>query len=162
MFTPELSIFWKMLAGAATVVVTLVTIGCGANKSDSPGEPLSLLGTLDGGQRQHDPVNQVEVDLGQFNFTRSLPETSALMFVEFRLVAVISRDDLAEFTKLLGERKERMRGAILEALQQANAEQLADSNMVWIRSEMVPAVNRALHTGAVRDVVFTQFSLDRG
>lgn len=110
-------------------------------------------------QRRHDPIEMVEVDLGEFTVTQRQPESSQMLLVRFKIYGVIERDKKDAFGKLLEDRRQRMRDSVITIVQRADIEQLSDPTLSWLKSEIIPAVNKLLRTRIMKDVVFSDFTM---
>ncbi len=137
--------------------------GCG--EADNPAEldPIALLESYELEGRRQDPAELVEVELGdEFRVTRRLPDSVDILFVSFQALATVPRDQHSEFTSLLEDGRARVRDAVSRVVQQTPLEQLTGQNVSWLQRELTAAVNQALRTRAVKAVVFSEFSLERG
>lgn len=141
-------------------MVALVLSGCGQS-SNPDFDELALLDQYDLNRRRHDPEKYVEVDLGEFNVSRRVPKTNKTLYVTCHLFAIADKVDRDQLTNALLDRKERMRDAVISILQKMDQKALAEPNMNWMKSEMIPVVNKALKVRSVRDVVTSDFSLEQ-
>ncbi len=158
MFWVKSSVYsrWQCLP----VAIALILAGCG-DSSDSEFDELALLDQYDLNRRRHDPEKYVEVELGEFNVSRRVPKTTKTLYVRCHLFAVADRLDEDQLHDALLERKDRMRDAVISILQKMDQKALAEPNMNWMKSEMIPVVNKALKVRSVRDIVTSSFSLER-
>ena len=86
----------------------------------------------------------------------------AIFFIRFHLYAVVSDKELEEFAELLVTHGERIRGKIRETVQSSELDQLEDPTLGWLKSELIQWINRSVNTPILRDVVFADFSFERG
>ncbi len=144
-----------------TLAVAVLATGCGGGAATNFDEA-ALLDEYNVQGRRHDPVEFVEVDMGDFFITRRLPDTKDMLYVSCHLYAVTPQEEsgFVEFT--LMERKTRMRDTVMSVVQKAEIDALTEPSLTWIKSEMIPEVNRTLRTRSVRDIVFSTYSLQRG
>jgi flagellar basal body-associated protein FliL len=110
-------------------------------------------------QRRHDPTEMIEVDLGEFTVTQRQPDSNILLLVRFKIFGVIEREKKDDFAKLLEDRRQRMRDSVITIVQRADMEQLSDPTLGWLKSEIIPSVNKLLRTRILKDVVFSEFTM---
>ena len=70
-------------------------------------------------------------------------------------------ESAARFLQRLLQRNQRMRDSVISIIQRTKIEDFSEPSMNWMRAELIPAVNRILKTSSVRDVVFTEFAIER-
>jgi hypothetical protein len=134
--------------------------GCG--KSEQP--PVLDVGTLlaryERDRRRHDPVYFSEIDLGEFTVTQR--HEPAIFYIRFHLFGVVPEELVQEAETLLVTHGERVRARVREAAQRCEADQLNDPSLGWLKSELITSINRSLQAPMLRDVVFAEFSFERG
>lgn len=134
--------------------------GCGGGQSAELLDASALLARYEQGRQTCDPSKLAEVDLGHFTVTQR--REPAIFFIRFQLIAIVSDDRLEDFTRLVETHGERLRGEVREIVQGSNLEQLGDPALLWLKSELVAAINRRVATTIVHDVVFAEFTFERG
>jgi hypothetical protein len=151
------------ILGLFTVCVPALA-GCG--HGDAQGGDLQtneLLELLEEQEMRHDSHSFAEVDLGKFKVTHALKgDDGQHLQVRFHLVGILPEQRHAKLTGVLPHYENRMRDAVIHLVQQTDAEQLTDPGLAYFRSEVVAAINRVLQERLLKDVVFSDFSVDRG
>lgn len=112
----------------------------------------------------------VEIDLGEFFVTRKediegkLDDATVpqILVVRFHLYGVVHEHHEDQFVEQLEERRERMRDTVIASIQASELQHLTDPTLGWMRSELVPGINRTLRTRHLHDVVFSAFSIEHG
>jgi hypothetical protein len=161
----------------------LSTLGCGEHKPNAVLDAAALLERYEKVRQRHDPDHFSEVDLGEFTVTQreqegkkkeeekaaeksaekqAQPREPAIFFIHFHLFAVVPDNELGEFTELLNTHGERIRGKIRETVQSSELAQFEDPTLGWLKSELIQWINRSVNTPILRDVVFADFSFERG
>lgn len=112
--------------------------------------------------RRHDPVNYVEVDLGEYFVPRDIVDSPDVLFVKCHMIAIADKKDRSDLESAILERRTRMRDIVMSAMRKTELEALSEPSMNWLKSELIPAINKILKTSAVRDIVLVDFSLERG
>ena len=136
--------------------------GCGGEATgDAALDEVTLMERYEAQGRRHDPENYIELDLGPFFVTRKIADSSDTLIVRCHLYAVAPQNDQEDLVDTLAIRQKRMRDTVIEVIQTTDVAALSESSMNWIRSEIIPAINKVLHTRSVRDIVFSDFSLER-
>ena len=142
--------------------LTLLAIGCGKSLDSEVQDPAEVLTQLDAKGKRHDPEKFVEVDLGMYAVTVPSTEECGPLFVRFKLFGVMPEGEANEFGDLLLKRSHRMRDGIMNTIRRSETQHIRDPSLNWVKSELIPNINRNLRCQALRDVVFTSFSLERG
>lgn len=154
---------WVLVALLGLALGSLCASLTGCGKSDDPtkiGDPGKLLEDYDRSRRKHDPIRFEEVDLGEY-FTTKYIEGQGTYTVRFHLYAVVDRAQKQELLDAIAAREKRMRDIVLTTVGKTELEYYREPTLGWLRSELIAAVNRSLHTRVVRDVVFSEFSFER-
>ncbi len=152
----------RRLAISLAAGLCVVLSGCGGSVEQQDIDPLAVYEQFESGQQRHDPLSMVEVDLGDYLVTRRVADSHDILFVRFQLFAIVPRDDEQKFTTLIEGSRTRMRDGVLTIVQKADLKDLADARMSSVKSEVVVSINKSLRTRTVRDVVFSDFSLEGG
>jgi hypothetical protein len=142
------------------VALSAVISGCSRPADDSMLDASALLARYEKDRRRHDPLHFSELDLGKFDVTKRR-ETS-ILYIRFHLYAVIPDTLIPQFEELQQTHGERMRQTVRETAQSCDLDQLNDPSLGWLKSELISALNDVIQTPLVRDVVFSDFSLERG
>ncbi|MBM4088037.1 MAG: hypothetical protein FJ276_01205 [Planctomycetes bacterium] len=143
-----------------TAILTALVTGCGKEQTQAVVDAGELLETYELDRRHHDPVFFSEVDLGEFTVTqRREPD---ILVVRFHLYGVVPDKYLEQFNALVVSHGERIRSEVREAVQAGSLEQLGDPTLGWLKSELISSINGVLDTRMLRDVVFGDFSFERG
>ena len=72
-------------------------------------------------------------------------------------------DGLVEqFNVLLLTHLQRVRDRVMVATSRCEIDQLTDPSLGWLKSELITSINRIIQSPLLRDVVFADFSLERG
>ena len=149
------SVFGLFLAAAI-----VSTCGCGGSDSEAVVDAAALLERYEKDQRRHDPLHFSEVDLGEFTVTQR--RHPSIYFVRFHLYGVVPDEALDRFNGLLQRHQERVRSQVREATQKCVAEQFNDASLGGLRSELITSINHTIQAAILRDVVFSEFSFERG
>jgi hypothetical protein len=140
--------------------ILLLSAGCSSPEQDTLADATALLARYEQGRQVQDPQRLSEVELGEFTVTQR--REPAIYFIRFRLWAVVPDKEVPEFTRLLQTHGERIRGEVREIVQGSDLDQLDDPALVWMKLELVQSINRRIQATLVRDVVFAEFSFERG
>jgi hypothetical protein len=144
-----------LLAGAACLVA-----GCGETKAKSVAElDASELLALIQGEQPGEARNLVEADLGRFRISHSV--TDGQVLVQFHLIGLISPQKQTHLAELLPRYDKRLRDAVISLVQRMETDHLLDPSLAFFKTEIVAAVNRVLQEQVLRDVAFSDFSLDQ-
>jgi len=106
-----------------------------------------------------DATGLIEVDLGEFTITQRQEDKDMILMIRFQIFGVIDYEKRDKFEKLLGQRRQRVRDAVITIVQGAEVEQLSDPSLGWLKSEIVPAVNKLLAAKLLKEVVFSDFAM---
>jgi flagellar basal body-associated protein FliL len=106
-----------------------------------------------------DAAGLIEVDLGEFTITQRQEEKDMILMIRFQIFGVIDYEKRDKFEKLLGQRRQRVRDSVITIVQGAEVEHLTDPSLGWLKSEMVPAMNKLLGAKLLKEVVFSDFAM---
>ena len=134
--------------------------GCGKSDSQALLDTGSLLQRYESDRRRHDPVFFSEFDLGEFTVTQR--HEPSIFYIRFHLYGVVPDRLVEEVEKLMETHGERVRAMVREAAQRCDVAQLDDPSLGWLKSELITSINRSLQAPMLRDVVFSEFSFERG
>ncbi len=151
------------LFGLGTAVVLMFTVvsgGCSGDATTTSLDTGSLLDQYERDRRRHDPIAFSEVDLGEF--TVSQRHEPHIFFIRFHLYGVIPDEKRDDFVESLSAHGERIRATVREIAQRTDLEQLSDPSLGAVKADMILAINRILPARLLRDVVFAEYSFERG
>lgn len=148
------------LLGAALVGGSLV--GCGGTKAPpAPFSSAELLDILDDDLKRVDPEHFVEIELGKFKISHAVRDTDATVMVKFHLYAVLPDNRREDFEIAIAKFDKRIRDAVISIIQHSETERLTDAGLNSLKGEIMASINRLTRTRVLKDVVFSEFSLDR-
>lgn len=157
---PSSNVIRLMLAAMPLGLALLA--GCGhGGKVSAELEASELFELLEEQQMRYDSQAYVEVDLGTFRVTHALEEGQGQLHVHFHLFGVVPEQRKSKLEHVLPLYENRLRDAVIHLVQETEAEQLADPGLTFFRSEVVAAVNRVLQDRLLKDVAFSEFSVER-
>jgi hypothetical protein len=156
-----------MLRLAAIFAVLTMSLpllaGCGPSGSAAGQlEANELLELLQEQELKSDSQDLAEVDLGEFRITHVLEGDAGQILVKFHLIGLVPASRLSKATHALDHYKNRIRDAVIHLVQETETEQLTDPGLAFFRSEVVAAANRVLQERLLKDVVFSNFSVEAG
>ena len=134
--------------------------GCGETKAKSlaeldAGELLELIQ----GEKPGEARNLIEVDLGRFRVSHAVDNGQVL--VQFHLIGLIPQPKQTHLAELLPQYDKRLRDAVISLVQKMDTDQLMDPSLAFFKTEIVAAINRVLNEPILKDVAFSDFSLDQ-
>jgi len=141
---------------AACLPLLLLTGCLGAPEETASIEDLQALE-----KKRSKPQNLAEVELGDFLITRRV-EDEEMLFIEFKLYALVDADRQDSFNEALEKRRERMRDQVLQLAQRIKEKQLFQANLRVLKTEVAAVVKVALKAPQLYDVGFHAFSAERG
>jgi flagellar basal body-associated protein FliL len=81
------------------------------------------------------------------------------IMIELDASIIVPKDRRNEIEKRVEQRISRIQDHMTRVLMEIDPDELSDPNMTWMKSELIPVINRVLQTDDVRDVVFSDFSV---
>lgn len=145
---------------AATMLPALA--GCGGEtKAATAVDGIELLDLLEQQDKRHDPKAFVELNLGDYMVSRRGLGNDGVLVVRFQLYGIVSQLQQEKLSHELPGYEKRIRDAVISLAQRTELDQLADPNLAYLKSEITLAVNQVLRGKYVKDVVFSNFSLER-
>ncbi len=141
------------------------SIGCGTSKQDAVLDAGAMLERYEKDRRRHDPNHFSEVDLGEYTVSlsqRPNKQESSIFYVRFHLYGVVPDGLVDEFGKLLDAHDKTVREKVREVSVQCDLDQLDNPSLGGLKSELIASINRILQAPILRDVVFGDFSFERG
>jgi hypothetical protein len=135
--------------------------GCGhGNSAAGQLETSELLELLEEQELKGDNHASVEVDLGEYKVTHVLESGEGQLFVRFHLYGIVPEARHSKLEHALEAYQNRLRDAVIHLVQETETEQLTDPGLAFFRSEVVAAINRVLEERLVKDVAFSDFSVE--
>ena len=116
-----------------------------------------LLGT-DEEQEEAVPVDQVEVDLGEFSVSSFQPVSSTTLRIDFHLWGTIGSEDEKEFLMLMEDNLHRFREQVIVTVRSADITDLTDAGLGLVKRKILEKTNRTLGKPLLRAVIFSDFS----
>lgn len=148
------------IALALLLAVPLAVIsGCGDAEHNSVMDARALLERYQKDRRRHDPLNFSEVEIGKFAVTQR--HKPSIFYIRFHLFAVVPDELLDQFNRHFGNYSERIRADVRATTQNCELKKLNDPALKWLKSELISSINQVIGEPLVRDVVFSEFSLER-
>jgi hypothetical protein len=141
--------FWFVLAGCQD-----------GGDGDDVFDTTALLAKYEKGRQKHDPLHFSEVDLGNYLITQR--HEPNIYYIRFQLYGVISDQQKSQFDEALATHRDRTRGAVRATVQNSSLKHLSDPSLCWLKAELIAEINRALRARILRDVVFQDFSFEKG
>ncbi len=120
-----------------------------------------ILALIAGKEKRHDPNAYVEFDLGEYRVSHGDSAGESILLLKLHVYGVLHANDLAKFEGSLLGRELRLRDAVLSVIHRAPQEKLNEPALESVKEELVAAMNRVLQSGFVRDVAFSEFSMER-
>ncbi len=147
---------------AALLLSTVIGLsgGCGGSGADTVMDAGALLERYEKDRRRHDPLHFSEVDLGEF--TVSQRDSAAIFHTRFHLYAVVPDSLVDQFNEALKTHAERVRSKVRESTQRCDVDKIDDPSLGWLKSDLITSINRIVRAPMVRDVVFAEFTFERG
>jgi hypothetical protein len=119
-----------------------------------------LLTMITSKDKKHDPRHFKEIELGVFKVTHPGIDGETFLIVRFHIFGVLPEQDQLAFDRALEGRQQRMRDAVLSVMQKARVEHLLDPSLDYVKADLIAAVNRVLEASLVRDIAFSNFSIE--
>ncbi|MFO7902121.1 MAG: hypothetical protein ACQESR_10730 [Planctomycetota bacterium] len=139
--------------------ILAATFGCGDSERASVVDARSLLERYQEDRRRHDPLHFSEVEIGKFAVTQR--REPAIFYIRFHLFGVVPDDRLDRFKSRMETYGERVRAEVRTTTQKCELKKLNDPSLKWLKSELISSINRVVGDPMLRDVVFSEFSLER-
>ena len=151
----------RLLLTLCIFATCLFLAGCGQGSSSAGQlEASELLELLEEQELKSDNQAYAEVDLGEYKVTHVLESGEGQILVRFHLFGIVPEAKHAKLEHSLEAYKNRLRGAVIQLVQETETEQLTDPGLAFFRSEVVAAINRVLEDRLVKDVAFSDFSVE--
>lgn len=145
---------------AAWILCGLFFVGCGrTTDEDIILDPLHLIDNFDKNPPRHHPRKLVEISLGHLETRMPANNDGETIMIEFDAYIIVPKDRRNEIEKRVEQRISRIQDHMTRVLMEIDPDELSDPNMTWMKSELIPVINRVLQADDVRDVVFSDFSV---
>jgi flagellar FliL protein len=108
--------------------------------------------------REVDPQDLREVNLGAFNILRYDPQTDASLSIDFELYGTVLAESEAEFQQLYPPNQRRIEEQIHIILRSVEVGDLADPGLGLIKRRILEKTNAALGKSLVREAIFSKFT----
>ena len=152
--------YWPYLAIALGLLPLLS--GCGGeSKAATAVDGIELLDLLQQQDKRHDPKAFVELSLGDYMVSRRGLGGQGILVVRFQLFGIVAATEQEKLTHELPAHEKRIRDAVISLTQRTDLDQLADPNLAYLKSEITLAANDVLRGRVIKNVVFSNFSLER-
>jgi len=104
------------------------------------------------------PLDQVEVDLGEFSVSAFQPVSNTTLRIDFHLYGIVRAEDEVEFHTRLDESRHRFRERILVIMRSAELTDLTDAGLGLIKRRILEKTNDTLGKPLLLGVIFSDFS----
>lgn len=104
------------------------------------------------------PVDQIEVDIGEFSVTAFQPISNTTLRIDFHLYATVHVNDQKEFLRLMEENLHRFREQVIVTMRSADITDLTDAGLGLVKRKILEKANRTLGKPMLRGVIFSDFS----
>lgn len=145
---------------ASWILCGLFLMGCGGSTDeDIILDPLHLIDNFDKNPPRHHPRKLVEISLGHIETSMPANEDGEIITVNFDAHIIVPKERREDIEKRVEQRISRIQDHMTRVLMEIDPRELSDPNMTWMKSELIPVINRILQADDVRDVVFSDFSV---
>lgn len=143
--------------------ILLTFIGCGGDNATDPAlDPMQLIENVETRLTRHHPTKYSELDIGEFYVSLPIEGSIEIYRVTFNLCVIVAKTDSNRVEKLLEEHQAIIRDQVIATTQRIKEEKLHDPDLIWLKTELVAVLRSELKTTAIRDVVFSTMTLERG
>ncbi len=127
--------------------------------SVSAGEDDTALGENPDGEDVNHDVDTVEVEIGRFDTTNSRADSSAVIHISFKLVAIVASDQKDKFNLAAkSKHKARVRQAVITVCRSSSLNDLSDPELGVIKRKIRETVNKILRKSYIIEVVIDGFT----
>lgn len=110
------------------------------------------------GEAESSLENQIEVDLGEFQFSAYQPLTNTTKRIDLHMWGTINMEDEEIFLKLKDGNENRLRDQTLVIFRNSDASDLVDGNLGLIKRKVLETSNKILGKPLLSSVIFSDFS----
>ena len=118
----------------------------------------SLAAIAEDQQDQEELVEELEIDLGEFNVTAFQPISNTTLRIDFHLFATVAVADFNEIVRLHEENEHRFREQVIVTIRSADITDLTDAGLGLIKRKILEKSNRLLGKPLLRTIVFSDYS----
>ena len=118
----------------------------------------AALGASESGDAQKEAASTVEVDLGEYSVTVSLPNSTTTLRVDFKLYGTVSKEEAEEIKSLFEIKNKRFSDLVLYEIRNSASTELADAGLTLIKRRILEKSNTLFGKPILRSVGFYQFS----
>jgi hypothetical protein len=162
-------VFFRRVTGMMPLLMVVATVslfpllaGCGSEtKAATAMDGIELLDLLEQQDKRHDPNAFIEISLGDYLVSRRGLNGEGILVVRFQLFGIVAQTQQEKLTHDLPAYEKRVRDAVISLVQRTDIDQLTDPNLAYLKSEITLATNHVLQGRLIKDVVFSNFSLER-
>ena len=108
---------------------------------------------------EFDTIQFVEIDLGVYGLTFLPPNRRTSHLINFHIYGVVPESHQQDFTERLELYRERMRDEVRQTVLSNDLSVLNASSQLLLKSDLVKTVRRALGTDMIKEVVFSDLSI---
>jgi len=112
------------------------------------------------GPEKEEIVDQVEVDLGQFDVVSFQPVSDSTLRIGFHLYGTVAVENQDEFLILMEENEHRFRELVIQTIRSAEITDLTDAGLGLIKRRISEKTNKLLGRPMLRVVIFSEFSFE--
>jgi flagellar basal body-associated protein FliL len=103
-------------------------------------------------------VDQVEVDLGEFDVTAFQPVSNSTLRVSVHVWGTVADKDQAAFQDLTQGNQQRLREQVLVTIRSADSAELTEPGLGVVKRKILDRMNKTLGKPLLRTIVFSDFS----
>ena len=111
-------------------------------------------------QQKFDVMDFTELDLGDYGLTFRPKDSVVSRSITFKIYAVVPMDDQMAIAEKLEQNSERLRDQVRETVLSNDLSNLSASSHALLKSDLVKTVRKALRTDQVKEVVFSDLSVE--
>lgn len=105
-----------------------------------------------------DPIDQVEIDLGEFSVTSFQPVSNTTLRIDFHLYGTVAADREQEFIAAMQDNLHRFREQVIVTVRSAEITDLTDAGLGLMKRKILERSNRSLGKPFLRSIIFSDFS----
>ena len=109
-------------------------------------------------EKEEELIDQMEVDLGDFNVTSYQPLSQTTLRLDFHLYGTVAADEKAEFDIKMEESTHRFREQVIVIMRSSELTDLTDAGLGLIKRKVLEKSNRIFGKPLLRTIIFSDFS----
>ena len=109
-------------------------------------------------EKEEELIDQMEVDLGDFNVTSYQPLSQTTLRLDFHLYGTVGADEKAEFDIKMEESTHRFREQVIVIMRSSEITDLTDAGLGLIKRKVLEKSNRIFGKPLLRTIIFSDFS----